>query len=133
MSDDDQTQRVQTPSGLRQRIHHLLTVAFDRRQFVVTDVRVHRLQRFQTRQLRRQLSSASLRAASISPCAAGDLRFTLLQNRMNVLLHRIDQLATGMAVDRAQLAVEAFELHLRGEVVAVLSSSMRTGSPAGSG
>ena len=49
VSDDDQTQRVQTPSGLRQRIHHLLTVAFDRRQFVVTDVRVHRLQRFQTR------------------------------------------------------------------------------------
>lgn len=70
VSDDDQTQRVQTPSGLRQRIHHLLTVAFDRRQFVVTDVRVHRLQRFQTRQLRRQLFIGFVTRRVDQPCAA---------------------------------------------------------------
>jgi len=83
VSDDDQTQRVQTPSGLRQRIHHLLTVAFDRRQFVVTDVRVHRLQRFQTRQLRRQLFIGFVTRRVDQPLRRfGDLRFTLLQNRV---------------------------------------------------
>ncbi len=106
MGDDDQTQRVQTPSGLSQRLQHLLTVAFDSRQFVVTDVRVHRLQRFQTRQFRRQLVIGFVtRGVDQRLRCFGNLRFALLQNGVNVLLHRIDQLAAGVAVDRAQLTV----------------------------
>ncbi|VAU69242.1 Uncharacterised protein [Klebsiella pneumoniae] len=35
---------------------------------------------------------------------------------MHVLLHRIHQLAAGMAVHRAQLTVEAFKLHLTGQI-----------------
>ncbi len=47
------------------------------------------------------------------------MRFTLLQNGIHVLLHRVHQLAAGVAVHRTQLTVKALKLHLRRQVGAV--------------
>lgn len=46
---------------------------------------------------------------------------------MNVLLHGVDQFTAGVAVNGAELTVKGFELNLCSEVIAVLSSSIRTG------
>ena len=55
MRHNDKTQGVETPSRLIQAFQHLLAVALNGGQLIVTNVRVHCFQRFQTRQLGRKL------------------------------------------------------------------------------
>lgn len=54
MRHDDQAQGIQTPARLIRAFHHLLTVAFNCAEFVITDVRVNGTQRFQTGEFRSQ-------------------------------------------------------------------------------
>ncbi len=117
---NDQTQGIQTPTCLIQAFHYLLTVALNGGQFVVTNVRVHCTQSFQTRQLGRQFFVGFV-TRCINQCTGRflDLRFTQLKDSVNILLHGVNQFAAGVTVNRVKLAVKGFKLHLGRQVVAV--------------
>lgn len=92
MRHDNQAQGIQTPSRLIQAFHHLLTIAFNGAEFVITDVRVNGTQRFQTGEFSRQLLVRFF-ARRVDQRAGRFfyLRFTELQNGMNILLYGVDQ------------------------------------------
>lgn len=62
----------------------------------------------------------SIHRADFSICASP------AEDSVNILLHRVNQLAAGVTVNRVKLTVKGFKFYLRRQVVAVLSS-IRTG------
>ena len=106
MRHDDQAQGIQTPARLIQAFHHLLTVAFNCAEFVITDVRVNGTQRFQTGEFSRQLL-VRLFARRVDQRAGRFfyLRFTELQNGMHILLYGVEasRSETSRLRDRTQI------------------------------